>query len=222
MHDTERGASERYGETLRSDSLASPAAERNKDPILAVLRRVLLSAGTVLEIASGTGQHVVHFARGLPKLSWQPSEPDAGLRAAIETRIREAALANVRPPLALDVLDRPWPLERADAIVCINMIHIAPWAAAQALVGESQRLLQAGAPLVLYGPYRRGGRHTAPSNEAFDLSLRSRNPDWGVRDLDDVEQLAKTSGFALQETVEMPANNLTVVFVRLGEARGRN
>ena len=214
MHDTERGASERYGEKLRADSLASPAAERNKDPILAVLRRILPPRGTVLEIASGTGQHVVHFAHGLPTLLWQPSEPDDGLRAAIEARVRDAGVANVQSPLALDVLDRPWRLERADAIVCINMIHIAPWAAAQALFGEAQRLLQAGAPLVLYGPYRRGGRHTAPSNEAFDASLRSRDPAWGVRDLDDVEDLGKMSAFALQETVEMPANNLTVVFVR--------
>ena len=214
MKDSERGASERYGETLVADSLASPAAERNKEPILEVLRRVLPATGTVLEIASGTGQHVVHFARGLPKLSWQPSEPDARLRAAIEARVGAAALANIRPPLALDVLEKPWPLARADAIVCINMIHIAPWAAAQALLGEAGRLLHAGACLVLYGPYRRGGQHTAPSNAAFDASLRSRNPEWGVRDLDDVEALAKRSGFALQETVEMPANNLTVVFAR--------
>jgi SAM-dependent methyltransferase len=214
MQDSDRGASERYGETLSGDALASPAAERNKQPILEVLQRVLPATGTVLEVASGTGQHVVHFAQSLPKLSWQPSDPDARLRAAIEARIADAALANVRPPLALDVLEKPWPLARADAIVCINMIHIAPWAVALALFAEAERLLQAGAPLVLYGPYRRGGRHTAPSNEAFDASLRSRNPEWGIRDLDDVERLASGSGFALQETVEMPANNLTVVFQR--------
>ena len=136
------------------------------------------------------------------------------MRAAIEARVAVAALPNVRPSLALDVLEKPWPLARVDAIVCINMIHIAPWAAAQALFAEAGRLLNPGAPLVLYGPYRRGGRHTAPSNEAFDASLRSRNPEWGVRDLDDVERLASGCGFALQEVVEMPANNLTVVFER--------
>ena len=220
MRDSDRGASEHSAERLFGDALASPAAERNKQPILEVLQRVLPAAGIVLEVASGTGQHVVHFAQSLPKLSWQPSEPDGRLRAAIAARIADAALANVRPPLALDVLEKPWPLARVDAIVCINMIHIAPWAAALALFAEAGRLLHARAPLVLYGPYRRGG-HTAPSNEAFDASLRSRNPEWGVRDLDEVERVASGSGFALQETVDMPANNLTVVFQRAEDLRGQ-
>jgi hypothetical protein len=216
MQDRESEVNRRYGETLVAGELESPAAERNKEPILAVLRTVLPLEGVVLEVASGTGQHAVHFARAFPDLVWQPSEPDATLRAAIETRVRAASLDNLRLPLDLDVLTMPWPISRAGAVVCINLIHIAPWRAAEALFEGAGALLAPGLPLILYGPYRRGGRHTAPSNEAFDASLRARNRDWGVRDLDDVEALANAAGFELAEAVEMPANNLTVVFAKRG------
>jgi SAM-dependent methyltransferase len=191
-----------------------PAVERNQQPILEVLRRVLPPAGTVLEIASGTGQHVVHFARALPALTWQPSEADAECLEAMRARFRAVPLANVREPLALDVHDDAWPHIAADAIVCINMIHIAPWTATEGLVKHAGRLLGAGKSMILYGPYKRGGRHTAPSNEAFDASLRARDPAWGVRDLDDVMMLAARHGFGQPDVIAMPANNLTVVFRR--------
>jgi cyclopropane fatty-acyl-phospholipid synthase-like methyltransferase len=204
----------RYGETLVEGLLENPAAERNKGLILDALRSRLPRAGVVLEIASGTGQHVVHFARALPALTWQPTDADDPLRAAAAERIRAAGLSNIRAPLRLDVLARDWPVADADAIVCINMIQVAPWSATNALLAGAARLLQRGAPLFLYGPYKRGGRHTAPSNEAFDESLRARNPEWGVRDLDDVERCAEEHGFALAEVTTMPANNLTVAFER--------
>jgi hypothetical protein len=191
-----------------------PSGERNKQPILDVLVRVLPPDGTVLEIASGTGQHVVHFARALPKLVWQPTETDAECREAIRARLRATQLANVREPLALDVCDDSWPLVAADAIVCINMIHVAPWSATVGLVKHAGQLLVAGKPLILYGPYKRGGRHTAPSNEVFDASLRARDPTWGIRDLDDMTTLAKRHGFGQPDAIAMPANNLTVVFRR--------
>jgi SAM-dependent methyltransferase len=193
----------------------SPAAERNKDPILAVLRSVLPAEGLVLEIASGTGQHVVHFARALPRLDWQPSEPDPDMAAIAAARIAEAGLANIRPVLPLDVRT-PWPIEAADAVICINMIHIAPWAACVHLVEGASRLLPAGGILFLYGPYRRDGRHTAPSNASFDADLRRHNPEWGVRDLERVAELAASHGFSLASVVPMPANNFSVVFSRQG------
>lgn len=189
-------------------------AERNKAPILDVLQRVLPGTGTVLEVASGTGQHVVYFARALPELSWQPSDAESRALAWIESLVDASALANVRMPLRLDVHEQPWPLRRVDAVVCINMIHIAPWTATQALFRGVDSVLDAAGPLVLYGPYRRDGLHTAPSNEAFDLDLKARNSHWGVRDLGEVEAEAGKYGFALDEVVEMPANNLTVVFRR--------
>ena len=190
----------------------APSAERNKGPILEVLARVLPPRGLVLEIASGTGQHVVHFARALPALEWQPSDADPEVRRSIERWIREEALGNVRAPIALDVLQRPWPIDRADAVVCINMIHIAPWAATPALF---RGIHAVAAPIaVLYGPYRRGGAHTAPSNEAFDADLRARDPSWGVRDLEAVADAAAEEGFTLDEVVPMPANNFTLVFRR--------
>jgi cyclopropane fatty-acyl-phospholipid synthase-like methyltransferase len=194
--------------------LTYPAPERNKAPILDVLRRVLPAHGTVLEVASGTGQHVVHFARNLPDLQWQPSDMEEDHRNSIRARVAEAGLANVAPAIALDVLDRPWPVRDIDAIVCINMIHIAPWSAALALLQEARSLLPANGVLLLYGPYRRHGRHTAPSNADFDADLRRRNPEWGVRDLEDVQRHASDAGLALEQVVEMPANNLSVVFRR--------
>jgi SAM-dependent methyltransferase len=189
-----------------------PASDRNKAPILEVLQRVLPSRGTVLEVASGTGQHVIHFAEALPGLRWQPTEPDAVLRASILERIEASGLTNVAPPVPLDVRRRPWPVESPDAILCINMIHIAPWDAALALLAEAGALLRGDGLLFLYGPYRRGGQHTAQSNAEFDAGLRRRNPAWGVRDLDEVARQAGESGLVLREIVAMPANNLSVVF----------
>lgn len=195
--------------------LSAPAAERNRGPILDVLRRVLPARGDVLEIASGTGQHVVHFAAGLPGLHWRPSDPDAQARRSIAAWIAQAGLSNVDAPLAFDVRDAAWPFAALDAIVCINMIHIAPWACAEALFAGASRVLRPGGVLVLYGPYRREGRHTAPSNAAFDAQLRSRDPSWGVRDLETVVALGLDRGLDCIEVVEMPANNLSVVFRRL-------
>ncbi|AXF00521.1 DUF938 domain-containing protein [Paraburkholderia hospita] len=190
----------------------APSAERNREPILAVLERVLPATGTVLEIASGTGQHAIHFAAALPHLVWQPSDLDDEARASIAAWTAHSGLANVRPPLALDVRDASWGIEAAAAIVCINMIHISPWASAQALIGGAGRLLGPGGVLFLYGPYRRGGAHTAPTNAAFDEQLQRRNPAWGVRDMEAVVALADAAGFDADEPVEMPANNFSLVF----------
>lgn len=190
----------------------APATERNRDAILAVLRRVLPDSGVVLEVASGTGQHAAYFAEALPQLVWQPSDPDATARDSIAAWAADAGLANLREPLALDVRREPWGIDTAAAIVCINMIHIAPWAAAEALFAGAGRLLADGGVLYLYGPYKRDGKHTAPSNAAFDAQLRYSNQDWGVRDLEAVVTLAESAGFTLAEVVEMPANNLSVVF----------
>jgi len=199
---------------LPAAALTSPAAERNKDPILAVLARVLPEAGRVLEIASGTGQHVVHFARALPRLAWQPSEPDETLRESIRAYVAVLRLANVAEPLDLDVLEPRWPIARADAVLCSNMIHIAPWAATEGLLRGSATLLGPGAPLMLYGPFRRNGLHTSRSNEVFDASLRQRNAAWGVRDLEEITELAERHDLLREEIVAMPANNLTVVYRR--------
>ena len=192
----------------------SPSAERNKQPIADVLARVLPPAGLVLEIASGTGQHAEHFARALPTLTWQPSEADVEMLSALAARVQRAALPNLRAPLPFDVHDRAPPLQGVAAVVCANMIHIAPWSACAAVLGHAERLLAPGAPLVLYGPFKRGGSHTAPSNAAFDADLRRRNPEWGVRDLDEVVALASRHSLELGEVVAMPANNLTVVLTR--------
>jgi len=196
------------------NALTAPAVARNRDPILAVLREVLAAPGTVLEIASGSGEHAVHFASALPHLVWQPTDPDDEARRIIAAHAARAQLPNLLPPLELDAAAAAWPVERADAIVSINMIHIAPWRAAEGLMAGAGRLLAPGAPLYLYGPYRQHGRHTAPSNAAFDESLKARDPEWGVRDLDEVAELADRHGLALQRTVAMPANNLSVIFRR--------
>ncbi|WDD92765.1 class I SAM-dependent methyltransferase [Burkholderia sp. FERM BP-3421] len=199
----------------------SPAAERNREPILAVLREILPAHGTVLEIASGTGQHAVHFAAALPTLAWQPSDADPAARASVAAWAAQAALSNLRAPLALDVCETSWPLASADALVCCNMIHIAPWRAAEGLFAGAARVLPgAGAPLVLYGPFRRAGAHTAPSNAAFDAQLRERDPAWGVRDLEAVVALGDAAGFAFDAAIPMPANNFCVVFRRLPAHRG--
>jgi len=191
-----------------------PHVARNREPILAVLRRVLPSTGLVLEVASGSGEHAVHFANALPALTWQPSDCDPQSRDSIAAHRTAAATPNLLAPLGLDVTSPAWPMNRADAVVCINMIHIAPWAAAQGLFAGARRLLPAGSIVYLYGPYRIDGRHTAPSNEQFDAWLRSQNDAWGVRDVSEVADLAAENGFMLTETVPMPANNFSVVFRR--------
>ncbi|MBB5695046.1 DUF938 domain-containing protein [Muricoccus pecuniae] len=188
----------------------APAAARNREPILAALREILPRRGLVLEIASGTGEHAAHFAAALPELVFQPSDPDPDLRASIDAWA--AGMPNVRPAIALDASAGGWPVGAADAVLCINMIHIAPWEAALGLFRGTAALLPPGGPLVLYGPYRRGGRHTAPSNAAFDDDLRRRNPAWGVRALEAVAEAAGREGFGPPEVTEMPANNLLLAF----------
>jgi hypothetical protein len=195
------------------ERLFSPSTERNRVPIAAVLRRWLPPTGTVLEIASGTGEHVGHFAAEFPDLVFQPSDPERTARASVAAWT--AGMANVRPPLALDVAvpgweDDPGIPHPLAAILCINMIHISPWAATLGLMRGAGRLLAAGGVLYLYGAYKRGGTHTTPSNAAFDASLRRQNPEWGVRDLEAVVAEAEAHGFALAEVVEMPANNLSL------------
>jgi len=186
-----------------------------------VLTRVLPASGPLLEIASGTGEHAVWFAAGLPGLVYQPSDPDPAHRASIAAWIAASGLENLRPPLALDVTAPDWerlpgvPRDPA-AILCINMIHIAPWSAALGLLRGAGAVLGAGGVLYLYGPYRRGGAHTADSNAAFDRSLRGRDPAWGVRDLEAVTSAAADAGLVLDEVVEMPANNLSLVLRRRG------
>jgi SAM-dependent methyltransferase len=192
----------------------APATERNRAPILERLRRCLPPAGLVLEVASGSGEHCAHFAAALPGLDWQPTDRDADNRASIDAWC--AGLANVRPALALDATAAAWPVARADAVLCINMIHIAPWAAAEGLLRGAARLLPSGAVLVLYGPYRRDGVPTAPSNEAFDASLRARDPAWGLRRIEAVASAAAGAGFAPPAVTEMPANNLLLAFRRGG------
>jgi len=198
----------------------APATERNRDPIAAVLREVLPKKGVVLEIASGTGEHAVHFARLFgPHLIWLPSDPDeealASIRARREEALRETPLLTLMEPKRLDAASDNWPVERCDAIVCINMVHISPWAATEGLMRGAGTLLAPGAPLILYGPYRQRTKPTAPSNEAFDQSLKARNPHWGLRAVEDVAAEGEKWGLALERTVEMPANNLSLVFRRL-------
>lgn len=197
---------------MTDELLHSPATERNKKPILEVLRHILPSTGLILEIASGTGQHVVHFARELPNLFWQPTDPDEASRATIVARLRAANLDNVKEPMALDVLSTHWPVNLSDAILCINMIHISPWAATEALFLKAKHVLSSAGVLYLYGPYRQSGRHTEASNESFDTSLRSHNSEWGIRNLEDVTRIAELQGFVLETTMDMPANNLSVIF----------
>ena len=190
----------------------APATVRNRDAIADVLEVVLPPSGTVLEVASGTGEHVVHFAQRFPQLVWQPSDYSGASLPSIAAWVAEAGVTNVRPAVQLDASLPDWPVPQADAILCINMIHIAPWVATMGLMAGAGRLLQAGAPLYLYGPYLRDGVETAPSNLAFDQSLKERDPDWGLRDLPAVIALAAEHGLHIDQVIEMPANNLSVIF----------
>lgn len=196
----------------------SAAADRNKEPILAVLRRILGQRGRALEIASGTGQHAAWFAQGLPGWTWQPTEGDAGLLPVIAARIAQAGLPNVLPPMLLDVTAPPWPAPDApfaqpfDAVFCANLLHIAPWSACLGLMRGAARHLSPGGLLVTYGPYFEQDVAPAPSNLAFDQSLRERDAAWGIRQLDDVAAQAGAAGLALKQRHAMPANNLLLVF----------
>ncbi len=194
----------------------APAAARNRDPILDVLRPLLPAAGTVLELASGTGEHIVHFARAVPHLTWQPSDPSPEARASIAAWIAAEALANVRSPLDLDASAPAWPLGTVDAVLCINMVHISPWAATEGLMRGAAAHLVDGGLLYLYGPFRRADVPTAPSNEAFDADLRRRDPRWGLRDLETVRETAAAHGLRFEAIAEMPANNLSVIFRKAG------
>jgi SAM-dependent methyltransferase len=195
--------------------LFHPHVARNREPILDVFRRVLPARGLVLEVASGSGEHATFCANALPAISWQPTDIDAKALASIAAFRANAGAPNLLAPLRLDVVSAQWPVERADAIVNCNMIHISPWAACEALIAGAGRILPAGGVLYLYGPYRIDGRHTAPSNAEFDAYLRGQNAAWGIRDLADVTALAARCGFTLAETVPMPANNLSVIFRRM-------
>lgn len=200
--------------------LYAPATERNREAILEILRRLFSPTETtaVLEIASGTGQHATFFAKALPSVLWHPSDPDELSRESIAAWTQATQAENVAFPLEIDVCDEPWPISKpVDAVVCINMIHIAPWEAALALFRGARRVLKERGLLYLYGPYKVGGLHTAPSNERFDQDLRTRDPLWGVRDLEAVVFEAAKVGFSLKETIAMPANNFSLVFSALSE-----
>jgi SAM-dependent methyltransferase len=192
--------------------LYSPSAARNRDPILATLRRHLPPRGLVLEVASGSGEHALHLAAALPNLTFQPSDANPEARASIAAWILASGLPNIRPPLALDAATPEWPIGRAEMVLCINMIHIAPWAACEGLVAGAARVLRPGGQLALYGPFKRAGRHTGPGNANFDADLRASDPAWGLRDLEAVAQLAADHGFGPPTVEAMPADNLTVLF----------
>jgi cyclopropane fatty-acyl-phospholipid synthase-like methyltransferase len=196
----------------------SPSVARNRDAILDVLRRVLPRSARVLELASGSGEHAVHFARAMPETIWQPSDPDPAARASIVAWIEADGLSNVSTPVAIDARSEDWAVEQGafDAVVAINMIHISPWEATLGLMAGAARVLHAGGVLYTYGAYKRGGAHTAASNEAFDAWLKERDPSFGVRDLEAVEDAARAQGLRLREVVDMPANNLSLVFERAG------
>jgi predicted O-methyltransferase YrrM len=201
---------------MNSELPQSPAADRNKEPILAQLRSILGERGTALEIASGTGQHVIWFAASLPAWTWQPTDADEAMLPVIRERVARSGLANVLPPLELDVRTPQWlPLPQAyDAIFCANMLHIAPWEACPALMACASRHLAPQGLLITYGPYFETDVPPAPGNVAFDQSLRSRDPAWGIRALPDVVAEARRHGFALMQRHTMPANNLLLVFRR--------
>lgn len=190
----------------------APATLRNREPIAAVLADELPAIGLVLEVASGSGEHCAFFAERFPRLQWQPSDPDADTLASMADWC--ADLPNVLSPLTLDAAEEAWPIGAADAILCINMVHISPWQATLGLMAGAGRLLAPGAPLFLYGPYRQRGVPTAESNEGFDVSLRTRNPVWGLRHVEDVSAAAVARGLTLDRIVAMPANNLSLVFRR--------
>jgi SAM-dependent methyltransferase len=212
------------GRPVEADGrLDAPAFHRNHQAIRVVLQGILAGrSGDVVEAGSGTGQHVVDFARHFPEITWWPSDLNEQHLKSIEAWRAHSQLSNIRNSLRIDLSDSSWCPEMRDgsgprellAVFCANVIHIAPWRVAEGLVAGAGRYLRPGGQLVLYGPFKRGGKHTAESNEAFDASLRQGNPEWGVRDIEAVEALAEPAGLSLAEIAEMPANNLTLVFGR--------
>jgi SAM-dependent methyltransferase len=200
---------------MDDDRRYAPATLRNRDFILDVLRNVLPRSGVILEIACGSGEHVVHFAKHFPALVFQPSDPDPDAVSSIAAWVKATGVTNVRPPIALDASHSVWPIASADGIICINMVHISPWEATLGLIKGAAAILAPPSPFYLYGPYMREGFATAPSNQAFDRSLRDRNPTWGLRHLEAVAAMAQSVGFSAPIITEMPANNLSVVFRRL-------
>ena len=191
------------------------ATVRNRDFILDVLHDASPTTGTILEVASDSGEHVVHFARNLPSLVFQPSDPEPGALLSVAAWVKPTRITNVRAPIVLDASQSPWPIASADGIICINMVHISPWDATVGLIRGAAAILPRGSPVYLYGPYKRVGTALAPSNQAFDRNLRDRNPTWGLRDLEAVAAIAQSVGFSVPTVTEMPANNLSVVFRRM-------
>jgi hypothetical protein len=189
----------------------APATERNRDVIAETLARVLPAEGLVLEVASGTGEHAVHFAKRFPGLIWQPSDPDPIAIASINAWRADTKLANVRPAMQLDA-SADWPISHADAVICINMTHISPWAATLGLLRNAARVMPPSAVLFMYGPYNQHGVPLADSNAAFDMSLRQQNPEWGLRYVDDIVEEADKIGLRLDQVIAMPANNLSLIF----------
>ena len=204
------------GETARR---SAPAALRNREPIAAVLGEWLPASGLVLEIASGTGEHAAFFAERFPKLDWQPSDVHPDALSSIAAWREAAALPNLRAPIEIDAGDPAWPIERADAVLSINMVHISPWPSALGLIDGAARLLPANSPLILYGPWLLGGVPAAPSNLAFDADLKRRDPSWGLRLVDEFAKAAGDRGFDLIETREMPANNLMLLLRHAHQSR---
>ncbi len=198
--------------------LHAPAAQRNRDPILAILQAHLPAAGLILEVASGSGEHCVGFGEKLPGHVIQPSDPDPRARDSINAWIAQSGLGNIRPAIDLDASAPTWPLIHAAAVVCINMAHISPWAATQGLFRGAARVLPASGPLFLYGPFKRGGAHTSRGNADFDRDLRLRNPEWGIRNLEQVGELGRAEGFSGPLVFAMPANNLTLLFHKLRQS----
>jgi SAM-dependent methyltransferase len=196
----------------------APATARNREPLADILREVLPDGGTVLEVASGTGEHAAYFAGLFPHLDWQPSDADPEALDSIEAWVADSGLSNLLPPVLLDAASDSWPVDRAEVILCVNMVHISPWSATVGLMRGAGRVLARGGPLILYGPYRREDVATAASNEAFDRSLRARNPEWGLRRLEDVTAEAEANELRFERLVEMPANNVTAVYRRRPEA----
>jgi len=193
---------------------SAPAALRNREPIAEVLREWLPLSGLIIEIASGTGEHASYFAERFPNLEWQPSDVHSDALSSIEAWQRESGLANLRPPVVLDAASADWPVDRADALLSINMVHISPWASALGLIDGAARLLPAGAPLILYGPWIQADVATAPSNLDFDADLKRRDPQWGLRRVEDFAAAAEVRGLQLTETRAMPANNLMLLWRR--------
>ena len=200
---------------MSDDRQHAPATLRNRDFILDVLRGVLPTTGVILEIASGSGEHIVHFARNFPALVFQPSDPEPDALLSIAAWVKSTGVTNVRAPIALDGSQSIWPIASADGIICINMVHISPWEATLGLIKGAAAILPPVSPLYLYGPHKRQGFATRPSNQAFDQSLRDHNPNWGLRDLEAVTAIAQSGGFSGPVVTEMPANNLSVVFRRV-------